>query len=238
MSLGRKKKNSTLLAGSTTVRSLGSVRRRYPASDRISDADSLSAPLLGTATRSMSQLPVHVVEREAARKHEHLGPVEELADLLGQRLVALVFGGQPHLAGFLEDLLADAVHPAVQRGDGAAACGPSAGPLAELGEQGVEGLHVGRFCHVGRKTLRSAGPEQCDNHSVAGTVSCDPDGLRAFAAQCGEHATDVGVHRYPTQPLLPMQATSTAVAHLHDATERVAGNLAERIDSTAMAAAE
>src|SRR6478752_10851820 len=53
MSLGRKKKNSTLLAGSTTVRSLGSRRRRYPASERISAADSLSAPLLGTATRSI-----------------------------------------------------------------------------------------------------------------------------------------------------------------------------------------
>ncbi|MEW5812381.1 MAG: hypothetical protein AB1925_23380 [Actinomycetota bacterium] len=73
---------------------------------------------------------------------------------------------------------------------------------------------------------------------MGGTVSCDPDGLRAFVALCGEHANDVGVHRYPTQPPLPKQATSTAVAQLHDATERVAGNLAERIDSTAKAAAE
>jgi hypothetical protein len=38
--------------------------------------------------------------------------------------------------------------------------------------------------------------------------------------------------------MLPKQATSTAVAQLHDATERLAGNLAERIKSTARAAAE
>ncbi|WP_255507188.1 hypothetical protein [Mycolicibacterium sp. 018/SC-01/001] len=43
---------------------------------------------------------------------------------------------------------------------------------------------------------------------MAGTVSCDPDGLRAFAALCGEHANDIGVHRCPTPPMLPKQATS------------------------------
>jgi len=69
-------------------------------------------------------------------------------------------------------------------------------------------------------------------------VSCDPDGLRAFAALCGEHANDVAVPRCPTQPTLSRQATSIAVAQLHNATERVAGNLAERIESTASAAAE
>src|SRR5690349_20207388 len=199
MSLGRKKKNSTLLAGSTTVRSLGSVRRRYPASDRISDADSLRAPLLGTATRSMSQLPVHVVERQTAREHQHLGPVEELADLLGQRLVAFVFGGQPHLAGFLEDLLADTVHPAVQRGDGAAACGPRTGPLTELGEQGVEGLHVGRFCHVRRQEPRSAGPAAPSPRSpqscpAAGSRRACPPATRPWSPSPSARRTD------PTAP--------------------------------------
>ena len=86
MSLGRRKKNSTLLAGSMTVRSLGSVRRRYPASDRISAADSESVPLLGTATRQAwrSQTCVHVVEGQPAGDHQHLRPVQQLADLVGQ----------------------------------------------------------------------------------------------------------------------------------------------------------
>jgi hypothetical protein len=40
------------------------------------------------------------------------------------------------------------VHAAVKRGDGAAAGGPGAGTVAQLGEQGVEGLHGRRLCHA------------------------------------------------------------------------------------------
>src|SRR6476646_4144594 len=79
MSLGRRKKNSTLLAGSTTVRSLGSRRRRYPASDRISAADSLSAPLLGTATRSISFADEPLARRESSAD-EPLARRESSAD--------------------------------------------------------------------------------------------------------------------------------------------------------------
>ena len=36
--------------------------------------------------------------------------VQQLRDLLGERVVGLVLGGQPDLAGLLEDLLALGVH--------------------------------------------------------------------------------------------------------------------------------
>src|SRR4051794_13088872 len=56
MSLGRRKKNSTSLARSSTVRSRDSCRCRYPASRSISAAGSLSVPLLGTATFNITEL--------------------------------------------------------------------------------------------------------------------------------------------------------------------------------------
>src|SRR5690606_3343205 len=123
--------------GSMTVRSRESVRRRYPASCRISAADSDSEPLLGTATRSMgkdpfgksrtgrrkstartaraprrgnahrpSQMLVDVLELQSPPHHQHLHPIQQLRDLLGQLLVGLVFGGDPHLAGLLDHLFA------------------------------------------------------------------------------------------------------------------------------------
>src|SRR5574340_1056876 len=157
MSLGRRKKNSTSLTGSRTVRSRESVRRRYPASARITAADSDSAPLFGTATRSMVgvpfvgvglepaswrlQMPVDVLELQSPSHHQHLHPVQQLGDLLGERLVALVFGGEPHLPGLLQHLLALGMDAGVQCGDGAGTVGSGGGTLGELGEQGFEGLH-------------------------------------------------------------------------------------------------
>ena len=74
---------------------------------------------------------------------------KQLADLLGQLVVTLVVGGQPHLAGLFEDLLAQSVYAAVERGDSAAVGGPGSRFVAQLGEQRVEGLHGSRLFHEG-----------------------------------------------------------------------------------------
>src|SRR5918998_196525 len=147
MSRGRRKKNSTSLAASMTVRSLGSWRCRYPASASISEAGSASVPLLGTATRSIwpspsgvspfigtSQVAVDVAGADPAAQHEHLNAVEQLGDLLRQPLIGLVFGGDPHLASLLEQFLALGVHSVVQRRHRARPGWPGAGTLGELGE--------------------------------------------------------------------------------------------------------
>jgi len=70
---------------------------------------------------------------------------------------------------------------------------------------------------------------------VGDDLRCDPDGMRTFAIACGDHAAEVGTHRHPQHSQLPRQATSAAVADLHDAVQCVAENLADRIRSTASA---
>src|SRR4051812_25821338 len=101
--------------------SLVDRRWRYPLSAGMSDAGALRTPLLGTATRSTgralltraggSQVSVDVVQGESPRQHEHLHPIEELADLLRRPLVRLVLGGHPGLRRLLDHLLAGGVHP-------------------------------------------------------------------------------------------------------------------------------
>src|SRR5918998_444110 len=153
MSRGRRKKNSTSLAASMTVRSLASWRCRYPASASISEAGSARVPLLGTATRSIwpspfvmspfigtSQVAVDVAGIDPAAEHEHLNAVEQLGDLLRQPLIGFVFGGDPHLAGFLEHLLALGVYPVVQRRHRTGARRPGPGPLGQLPEQLIKRL--------------------------------------------------------------------------------------------------
>src|SRR6476619_6414649 len=104
----------------------------------MSDAAWLSDPLLGTAMRSgapfapatgggrvglvggvtgSSEVGVDVVEAQAGGEHEHLGVVEQLADLLGGALGGLVLGGHPRLRGLLDQLLADRMHPGVELTD-------------------------------------------------------------------------------------------------------------------------
>src|SRR5690606_9767115 len=171
MSLGRRKKNSAPLSGSSRTRSRESLRWRYPASRSMAMAGSDNWPLLGTAMRSRSvmgcflgsripawdvgtgrsrvrddagtdlEMPVDVFQTEAARQHQNLDVVEELGDLFGGFFVALVFGGHPDFSRFLDDLLADRMHPGVQLGDRPRSC--RAGPrlLGQLGEQLFEGLH-------------------------------------------------------------------------------------------------
>src|SRR3569623_689785 len=118
----------------------------------MAEADSDSAPLLGTAMRSFGQAPsmastrlsqvrVHVVQRQAAGEHEDLQVVQQLADLLGGALRSLVLGGHPHLAGLLDHLLAARVDASVELGHGARALGTTHRRVRQLGEQRVEGLH-------------------------------------------------------------------------------------------------
>src|SRR3954467_254674 len=90
-----------------------------------------------------SQVSVDVLERESARQHEHLHPIEELADLLGGAHLALVLGGHPHLGGLLDDLLARRVHAVADRLGGARG-GTGRGHLGgQLAEELVERLHAG-----------------------------------------------------------------------------------------------
>src|SRR4249919_2533881 len=126
-------------SSSAMLRSRESERCRYPASRIIVAAGSARVPLLGSATRSIgfllasanrrsavkriqrgadSEVLVDVCEVQAAPDHDDLGAVEKLGDLLGERVVRLVLGGQPDLAGLLEELLSLGVHPGVDRGHG------------------------------------------------------------------------------------------------------------------------
>jgi hypothetical protein len=86
-------------------------------------------------------MSVDVLELESGGDHQHLGLVQQLGDLLGGALRTLVLGGHPRLGRLLDDLLADEVHPAVQRRHGGRA-GRALGRLGlQLGEQLFERLH-------------------------------------------------------------------------------------------------
>src|SRR4051794_28453733 len=121
----------------------------------MSVADWLSEPLLGTASRSGlpgvgasvtggpsrgSEVGVDVVEREAAREHEDLRVVQQLAELLGGALGTLVLGRHPGLGGLLDQLLPDRVHAGVELGHRARALGSALGLVAELGPELLERL--------------------------------------------------------------------------------------------------
>src|SRR5664279_1187218 len=61
------------------------------------------------ATKAL-QMPIDLLQADASADHDHLGAVEQLGDLQRQGVVTLVFGGQPHLAGLLQQLLALSMH--------------------------------------------------------------------------------------------------------------------------------
>src|SRR5579883_418370 len=94
--------------------------------------------------------------------------VEELADLLGGAVGALVLGGHPHLGRFLDDLLADRVHPGLHQLDRARPGGAGGGFRGQLGEQLLERL--GRAAARGRRGRRGGG-----------AVHFSPNDLRASA---------------------------------------------------------
>src|SRR3954469_12969782 len=88
-----------------------------------------------------SQVGVDVVELDAAREHEHLGVVEQLADLLGGALAALVLRCHPGLGGLLDQLLPAGMDATVELPHGAGSFGAGPGLLAQLGPELVERLH-------------------------------------------------------------------------------------------------
>src|SRR4051794_32176917 len=89
-----------------------------------------------------SEVRVDVVQRQTPRQHEHLHPIEELADLLRGPVEGLVLGRHPRLGGLLDHLLAGGVHAVADGGDGPGG-GVAGGDLArQLGDQLVEGLHA------------------------------------------------------------------------------------------------
>src|SRR3954447_5483898 len=88
------------------------------------------------------EVSVDVGQGQAPGQHEHLHPVEQLADLLRRPLGALVLGGHPRLGRLLDDLLARGVHPVPDGGDRARSGIAGGDLLAQLGEELVEGLHA------------------------------------------------------------------------------------------------
>src|SRR5579884_1475105 len=93
----------------------------------------------GFARRDGLQVGVDLVEGDAAGEHEHLEVVEQLADLLGGAVGALVFGGHPHLGGLFDDLLADGVDAGLHEFD---RTGPGGGRGDLLGQLGVQLLEA------------------------------------------------------------------------------------------------
>src|SRR6478735_11293067 len=91
--------------------------------------------------RWTSQVCVDVVELDAGGQHEHLGVVEQLADLLGRTLLALVLRGHPGLRGLLDQLLPGRMDAAVELSHGAGSLGAGPGLLTQLGPELVERLH-------------------------------------------------------------------------------------------------
>src|SRR5690606_21123739 len=89
-----------------------------------------------------SELAVDVLEADAASDHHDLDVVEQLGDLQGGGVLALVLGCHPHLGRLLDDLLADRMDAGVQLGDGPGVLGPRVRLVLELGIQVVEGLHA------------------------------------------------------------------------------------------------
>src|ERR1700754_3415825 len=173
------------------LRSRESDRCRYPASRIIVAAGSASVPLFGSATRSIRVLLVpccvlqelvNVFERDLAPEHEDLDAVEQLGDLLGQRVVGLVLGGQPHLAGLLEQLLALRVHPRVESRDRARALRAGGGLLGQLDEQLVEGLHVRSLLTTSSSYVDRVDANSCTERAAPGAYAApggSPNGRSA-----------------------------------------------------------
>jgi hypothetical protein len=96
------------------------------------------------------EVSVDVFQLEPGRQHEHLYLVQQLGDLFGGALAALMLGRHPRLGRLLDDLLADRMDASLQGGDGARAGGPRGGLRGQLREQVVEGLHEQAFSQAYR----------------------------------------------------------------------------------------
>src|SRR5690625_7658998 len=95
-----------------------------------------------TAWPAWSQVAIDVVEGQAPGEQQHLQMVEQLGDLLRGALGALVLGGHPDFGGLLDHLLADLVHPGVQRRHGGRSRWPPGRLLLQFGAQFLERLHT------------------------------------------------------------------------------------------------
>ena len=78
---------------------------------------------------------------EAFAQHQHLDPVQQLADLLSSTVRRLVLRGHPHLSSLFDDLLALVMDAVIQGDDGSRVGGPLGLALSELSEEFVEGFH-------------------------------------------------------------------------------------------------
>ena len=98
--------------------------------------------------------------------------VEQLADLLGGPLRALVLGGHPGLGGLLDQLLADRMDAGVELLHGAGALGPGLGLLAQLGPELLERLHGQPAYGVGAVSpARLDAPVAASDGSASGVVA-------------------------------------------------------------------
>ena len=111
--------------------------RGWRSSDRSGDAPPAYEPVISAAERMGAILMIHPTPMEATVVDSRFG----LRDLLGQRVVALVFGCQPDLTGLLQHLLALRMHTRVQCRHGSGPLGAVDRTILELGEQGFESLH-------------------------------------------------------------------------------------------------
>ena len=84
-------------------------------------------------------MSVYVFEGQAAGDHEHLGVVEELRELFGCAVAALMFGGHPCFGSFLDELLADRMWARLEKLGSARAGRPGGRPLAQPDEERLEG---------------------------------------------------------------------------------------------------
>src|SRR3954451_18017352 len=118
---------------------LGREMTERPSSRDPRRAERVVGGLEGPSTSS--EVSVDVLERETPGQHEHLHPIEELADLLRGPLAGLVLGGHPGLRGLLDDLLACGMHAVADRLDRSRPRLPGGDLAGQLGEELVEGLH-------------------------------------------------------------------------------------------------
>src|SRR3954451_22437333 len=118
---------------------LGREMTERPSSRDPRRAERVVGGLEGPSTSS--EVSVDVLERETPGQHEHLHPIEELADLLRGPLAGLVLGGHPGLRGLLDDLLARGMHAVADRLDRSRPRLPSGDLAGQLREELVEGLH-------------------------------------------------------------------------------------------------
>src|SRR5262245_43826091 len=83
----------------------------------------------------MLEMSVYVVERQATGDHQHLRVIEELRQLFGSAVAALMLGGHPCLGCLFHELLADRVRAPLEELSRPRPGGSHCRPLAEPREE-------------------------------------------------------------------------------------------------------